>query len=141
MDKKVGSEDGDEGHIVVEATVIVLQVGWTEQEESVIEQEVCELIEDLNPVHKWTLERLPIDHVDDLQGRHQHQDKDLHKQIVRCNNGDHSEGEAPDDKANVVEDTREPVCLQAIVERTVAFLELLVIPQREISDEEDSGNW
>ena len=83
MDKKVGSEDGNESHIVVEAAVIVPQVGRTEQEESVIEQEVCELIEDLNPVHKWALERLPIDHVDDLQGRHQHQNKDLHKQIVR----------------------------------------------------------
>ena len=66
MDKKVESEDGDEGHIVVEAAVIVLQVGRTEQEESVVEQEVCELIKDFNPIHKWTLERLPIDHVDYL---------------------------------------------------------------------------
>ena len=141
MDKKVGSEDGDEGHIVVETAVFVLQIGWAEQEESVVEQEVCELIEDLNLVHKWNLEWLPIDHVDDLQGRCQHQDKDLHKQVVRCNDCDHREGETPDDKANVVEDAREPICPQAIIERTVALLELLVLPLWEISDEEDGGDW
>ena len=82
VDKKVGSEDGDEGHIVVEVAVIVFQVGRAEQEEDVAEKDRSEFIEDLNPVHKLTFKRLPNDQVHHLQGRGRKQSIHLHEQVL-----------------------------------------------------------
>ena len=82
VDKKVGSEDGDEGHIVVEIAVIVLQVGGAKQEEDVAEKERSEFIEDFNPVHKLIFKRLPNDQVHHLQGRGHKKRIHLHEQVL-----------------------------------------------------------